>query len=516
MFRFFKRKSVNPTETSRYQGGWFSIIRESFSGAWQRNMETVSNKDLLADSTLYACVSRIATDIGSMPVGLYIRDRNTRIWERAYLESVGIINSTPNNYQTWSQFIECWILSKLLNGNAYILKQRDQDYNVVGLHVLDPWRVQLLVTPDGVIVYNLLTSEQFRLMPGGQLKVPSTEIVHDREITPFHPLQGVSPLYAAYMSATKSRDINNNASNFFKNGAQPSGILTGDVDMDDEKQAALKRYWQENFSGDHAGRVALIGADLKYTQLRFNNVDSQMIEQLRYSSEQICQAFGMPPYIVGIGSLPSGMKVDEVFDMYYKLALQGRIERLEYGLDQALEVSFPYSLELDTEILLRMDKGKRVQVVSEMVKGSIKTVNEARLEFNLQPVSGGDTVYMQQQNYSLNALAKRDAKENPFDTSAQTQVSISNSEPSAPSEPEPEEAMTGQQITSLMGIIDQVRQGTLAPEAAILIIINAFPSIDESDARKMVDSAKKIEVDEEEEEIETKQFMQELTEKLAS
>src|SRR5690606_28827763 len=139
---------------------------------------------LLADSTLYACVSRIATDIGSMPVGLYIRDQRTRIWERAYLESVGIINASPNNYQTWGQFIECWILSKLLNGNAYILKQRDQDFNVVGLHVLDPWRVQLLVTPDGLVVYNLLTSEQFRLMPGGQLKGPSSEMVHDREISP--------------------------------------------------------------------------------------------------------------------------------------------------------------------------------------------------------------------------------------------------------------------------------------------------------------------------------------------
>ena len=50
--------------------------------------------------------------------------------------------------------------------------------------------------------------------------------------------------------------------------------------------------------------------------------------------------------------------------------------------------------------------------------------NEARAEIGLQPVAGGDTPYLQQQNYSLAALAKRDAKDDPFskDLSAPTQT----------------------------------------------------------------------------------------------
>jgi phage portal protein BeeE len=41
-------------------------------------------------------------------------------------------------------------------------------------------------------------------------------------------------------------------------------------------------------------------------------------------------------------------------------------------------------------------------------------INEKRRRLDLLPVEGGDDVYLQQQNYSLTALAKRDAKPDPF------------------------------------------------------------------------------------------------------
>ena len=37
--------------------------------------------------------------------------------------------------------------------------------------------------------------------------------------------------------------------------------------------------------------------------------------------------------------------------------------------------------------------------------------NEGRRQLDLPPVPGGDTPYLQVQNYSLEALAKRDARE---------------------------------------------------------------------------------------------------------
>jgi hypothetical protein len=50
------------------------------------------------------------------------------------------------------------------------------------------------------------------------------------------------------------------------------------------------------------------------------------------------------------------------------------------------------------------------------VKSGIRAPDEARARLNLPPVPGGKYPYLQQQNFSLEALAKRDAQEDPFGT----------------------------------------------------------------------------------------------------
>ena len=50
----------------------------------------------------------------------------------------------------------------------------------------------------------------------------------------------------------------------------------------------------------------------------------------------------------------------------------------------------------------------------EFVEFAHPKPDEARARMNLPPVEGGDAVYLQQQNYSLAALAKRDAQPDPF------------------------------------------------------------------------------------------------------
>lgn len=47
---------------------------------------------------------------------------------------------------------------------------------------------------------------------------------------------------------------------------------------------------------------------------------------------------------------------------------------------------------------------KRADVETKLVGGGIKTPNEARAPFNLSPLVGGDTVYMQQQDYPLDQV----------------------------------------------------------------------------------------------------------------
>ena len=67
-------------------------------------------------------------------------------------------------------------------------------------------------------------------------------------------------------------------------------------------------------------------------------------------------------------------------------------------------------VHIDTGDLLRMDSKTQMELATSGVKGAVYKPNEAREMFNLPPVEGGDSVYAQQQDFSLSALAQRDSQ----------------------------------------------------------------------------------------------------------
>ena len=61
-----------------------------------------------------------------------------------------------------------------------------------------------------------------------------------------------------------------------------------------------------------------------------------------------------------------------------------------------------------------MDSSSQMEYLTKAVGGSILSPNEARAKIGYTAVSGGESPMIQQQNFSLAAIAKRDASDNPF------------------------------------------------------------------------------------------------------
>lgn len=396
---------------SMVPGAWRNYgrtISEPFAGAWQKNIEE-RQADLVTYPTLYACINRISSDIGKLPFSLRKREKSGN-WVEVENPAYDPVLRKPNDYQTPAQFREHWILSKLNAGNTYILKRRDARGVVNALYILDPERCVPMISESGFVFYQLQT-DALNSLPAGYpadgLVVPSSEIIHDRCMPLFHPLVGVPPVAAAHWPAMKNMKIVRSATEFFANNAQPGGLLTAPAGMSDEDAEEVKAYWNKEFTEGKSGKVAVIGADMKFTPFAMKSIDSQMVEQMRYSDEQICQPFGIPPFKVGIGTIPAGMKVDDLNQLYYSDALQTHIEHMELLLDQGLAIAAPLGVELDLDPLLRMDEAKRAEVESTLVQGKIKTPDEARGRFNLPPTGGGGTLWGQHQDYPLGVLEQR-------------------------------------------------------------------------------------------------------------
>lgn len=406
--------NLQPVDSNR---GWWPIIRESYVGAWQKN-DTITVDTGLSFHAVYACVTLIAADIGKLRIKLMEQDANG-LWQEAQNPAFSPVLRKPNHYQTHIQFKESWILSKLSRGNAYVLKARDGRGVVSALYVLDPCRVKPLVAPDGSVYYELQRDDLSGLHADTNVVVPAREIIHDRMNCLFHPLVGVSPLYAASMATQQGISIQRNSNKFFANGSKPGGVLTAPGSISQETAARLKQYWDENFSGDNMGKVAVLGDGLKYEGMAVTATDAQLVEQLRWTAEVVCSVFHVPGFKIGVGTMPTYQNAEILNQIYYSDCLQSLIESMEVCLDEGIGVDTPVQgrmlgTELDLDGLLRMDTATQAKVAADLVGAGISKPNEARAKFDLAPVIGGDTPYLQQQNYSLAALAKRDARADPF------------------------------------------------------------------------------------------------------
>ena len=451
----FKRAPMSPPGTGL--GGWWPRVSEPYSGAWQRN-DSWENPTVLAHYAVYACVTLIANDIGKLRQRLMELDANG-IWKETTSPAFSPVLKKPNGYQNHIQFKQWWQTSKLTNGNAYGLKQRDQRGVVTAIYLLDPCRVLPLVTQDGSVYYQLSNDNLNRV--GDGVTVPSSEIIHDRMNCLFHPLVGVSPLYAAAQAACQSLKMQNDSSTFFENGSMPSGILSAPGAISDETAARLKAHWDSAYSGVNRGKVAVVGDNMQFSQMKMSATDSQLIEQFKLTAEMICTAFHVPPFKVGIGAMPAGTsKIADLNQIYYSDCLQSLIEEYEACMDEGLALPSDYGVELDLDGLLRMDMGTLVETLGAAVGAGIMAPNEARYKLSMSPVEGGESCYLQQQNFSLASLSRRDNSEDPFGTS---QPASAESTPAATTEPE---EPTDEQIQDSAKMLALLIEKRLANEPA--------------------------------------------------
>lgn len=397
----FGGSSLSPVDDSR---GW-NIIQEMFPGAWQQDTK-VSVETQLSYYAVYACVTLISNDKGKLRQML-VEKTADGIWQETSSPAFSPVLRNPNRYQNHIQFKQAWSISKLTRGNTYALKDRDNRRIVKALYILDPDRVTPLVAEDGSIFYRL-DQDNLSGLEDAQVVVPASEIIHDRMNCLFHPLVGIPPLYATALSAQQGLAIQKQARNLFQNGARPAGILTAPQSISNEKAAELKKRWDETYGSTGKGGTAVLGNDLKYEALVMKSVDAQMVEQLKLTAEQVCTAFHVPPFKIGVGQMPTFQNGEVQNQIYYDSCLQSLIEEYELCMDEGLGIGEgvkvdgrELGIELDLDGLWRMDGERMMKTLGEGIQKSAMRINEARRRLGLPPVEGGDKIYIQKQYVPL-------------------------------------------------------------------------------------------------------------------
>jgi HK97 family phage portal protein len=273
--------------------------------------------------------------------------------------------------------------------------------------VLDPCRVKPLIAPDGSVYYELQTNDLAGLPASdGQVVVPAKEIIHDRWNCAFHPLVGLSPLYACGGAARQALEMQTASTSFFSSGGRPSGMLIAPTEIDPETAKRLSETWHSLGSG----KTAIVGNGMKYEPVSSSAEESQWIEQMSWTAKVIAGCFGVPISMVDSSQQPPYANNEASTLQYHSQCLQTHLTAIEAALDAGLELPDPYGTEFDLDDLIWMDTATKTKAAHDAISAGAMSPNEARLKyFGLGPVPGGDSPFLQQQYYSLEALAMRDA-----------------------------------------------------------------------------------------------------------
>jgi HK97 family phage portal protein len=358
-------------------------------------------------------MSVLSQDVSKLPLRVWRKEPNgarssVSIKDRGRAGFVSYTLYKPNTYQTATEFLQQLMASLLINGNAYVYVTRNGGNLPDEMRVIHPSHVSPWVTPEGEVYYNIspdpLTIPE---IPETSL-IPARFVMHFRHQTYQHPLIGISPLQAAAYSASTGLSILRQSSAFFRRMARPSGVLQSPRMLDGDVADRLRTQWQQVYGDNpgNAGKVAVLEDGLEWKPMTMTAADSQLIEQLRFTVEDVARVYRVPIFMLGDMTKASYRNSEVLMRNYYAGSLSYYCRSIEDRMNVFHDLGEDFEVRFDLDELFRAESDVRMNTLKTAVQGGIMKPDEARGKEGLGPVPGGNEVYVQQQMIPLRIAAE--------------------------------------------------------------------------------------------------------------
>lgn len=365
----------------------------------------ISDERALQLPTAFGCVRLLAEVQGSIPMELFRRNRDGSRDVATDHEIIGVMKN-PNQLMTDIEFAECQGLNLAARGNSYALIQRADRGHITSLWPVPAEMMAVHLTRDNEVFYRMTLAE------GRQIDLLPEDVWHVKLFS-HTGLVGWSPLSYARRTLGGGVSIQEHSEKFFQNAARPSGVLSMDKILTPKQREEMKGSLQEAIQGvaNHYKLLVTEGG-MKYSHITFSPEDSQLIEAIGANSDQICEFFRVPPFLLGrtdkVTSWGSGVDSMNLYFLTYTMkpylnkTSKSATRRLLAPADRV-----EYFFEHCPEQLLTMDNKSLSEYLREMVNNGLMTRNEARRIKNLPRVAGGDSLTVQSGLIPIELLGKQ-------------------------------------------------------------------------------------------------------------
>jgi HK97 family phage portal protein len=251
----------------------------------------VTPETAMKASVVFACTRVIAGAIASMPIHIYERTADGR--RRVAHDIWWLLNEQPAPEWTAASFWERVVADSLLQGDGFAEILRKRGGQVAGFVRLDP-RAVTVRRAGGRLHYLIFDPET-----GQSRGLDQDDVCHFPGFG-FDGLRGMSVIrYAAYQALGIAFAAEEHSARFLANGAKPSIVISLQGAVTSEQEQKFQDKLQRSHSGTGVFRPLVLGKGASATTLNLSPQDAQLLESRAFQVEEICRAFGVPPFMVG-------------------------------------------------------------------------------------------------------------------------------------------------------------------------------------------------------------------------
>lgn len=354
--------------------------------------KSVNLQSMLQLATAWACIRLTAQAVSCLPLAMYERrgdDDRVKVDDDDVAE---VICESPNEDQTPLEFWESQVAWMCATGNAFS-ERVEIGRRLSALQPMASTHTWPFRNADGELKYSYNDRGKIEILP-------RDKVFHLRGFS-FGGDVGLSPIQFGAQSIGSAIAIDEAAGKLYGNGLQASGVLSSDKTLDKDQREALQKIMERFVGSTNAGKLMVLEAGLKYDRLALSPVDAQMLENKRFSVEEMCRWWGVPPIIIGHaaqGQTMWGSGVEQILLAWLTLGIDPLCDRIEARIKKQLirpTGNRRRYAEFNREALLQMDSKSKAAFLSTMTQNGLMTRNEGRAKLNLPRVEGGDDLTAQ-------------------------------------------------------------------------------------------------------------------------
>ena len=410
VFKTKNRKIKQAPLTIYNNVGYSTVKKDSYSD--------FADEGYQDNAVVYKCVNEISNGASSIKFNVFDKDIK--------LENHPIINllERPNPLQAGNEFFKALYSYLLLSGNSYILR------NIGGQLVKELW----LLRPDRVVIKpsNNLIPKSYCYKLSGKVvaeydvdkETGMSDVKHFKLWNPLDDYYGLSPIRAASADIDQHNFAAKHNVNLLMNGARPSGAIVFrprdeagmSVQLTESQRQQLMTDLELRFQGsDNAGRAMLLEGDFDWKEMGLSPKDMDFLQLKNMSARDIAMCFGVPSQLVGIPDSQTYSNVQEARLALYEETIIPLMKRVESDLNEYLSPLYGENIRIvyDYDSIPAMaERRKRLyENVTIAVREGIISRNEARERLGMEPITGGDDVFI-----PANLFPLGEPQESPLDT----------------------------------------------------------------------------------------------------